>query len=221
MVNIITNSFDKCFPPICPDDVSVEVTDYSCSASDILTITFIVHDIYNRNLSSIELLWSCDNDSFSNITIPSAYGETYKANINILGCSGLIYFKAKIIVKGTFVESDKKTFSVSLCEEMENNALRAVWCGNIVGIETVPDYDLYVRETRIPFVPIYFKYMDKCFHIDSRYPKIPITDDLDILISSIGVKYNNCEFCSESIIPVPGPSSSTSSGAKWKYRSNL
>ena len=59
-------------------------------------------------------------------------------------------------------------------------------------------------------------YFSNIFFINCipNFVYLPLFNDFDILISSIGVKYNNCEFCSESIIPVPGPSSSTSSGGE-------
>ena len=70
------SGFDNCIPPVCPEDVNIDLININCSVDKILSVDWTVTDIYNREVSNNSLTWSCDDISFNNFIITSGFYST-------------------------------------------------------------------------------------------------------------------------------------------------
>jgi len=195
------NGFDQCNPPTCPtNDISVVISSWNCS-NDNLYVEWVIEDTYNTSFPDLpynKLLWSCnDSSSFSNSVNSPSLIEPYSATVDVSGCDGIVYFKARVKIDNDFFESDIKNQSTFLCEELGDEKVRAQLCQTCNPPQTPPAYDLYVNEAAVAVaLPAYFKYDDLCWYVDrSAYDdRTPISAG-DFVLASLPNSHATCESC--------------------------
>jgi hypothetical protein len=193
--NRYSDGFDKCDPPVCSENVSVEIINIICAFSKKVYVDWVIHDTYNRDVLVNQILWSCDNQIFDNVDSPINSSEPYRSEIDADSCNGVIYLKARIKIQATFIESDVKIFDMNSCQS-SNDLYLANWCGICPDLITsAPTFDLYVRAKAIPYTPVYFQYNSYCFYIGIDSEKVSETQAYGIIIDDIGNVYNDCEDC--------------------------
>ena len=210
------NGYDQCVPPVCPDDITVVIESWSCS-NKILYVTWEIEDVYDRvlDVTSNILQWSCDSREFNN-SIGGSGTSPYSANASVSSCTGLIYFKIKLVINNTTFESEERTIHIDDCQLIGDDMVRATLCTCDIP-QINPGYNLYVNETGIPTRPVYFNYDDRCWYIDEEAwaNRIPVGTATGTMINSVtedhSDTYSNCPSCclnldcpGEEWIDVPG-----------------
>ncbi len=198
------DGFDQCSPPFCIEDISVDITEWSCLASSkTFTVSWGIHDLYNRSFGFLnvnKVVWSCDDTSFDNSSVSTDASEPYRTSFDISNCDGIIHYKVQLRIEGTLFESEVHTFDTTLCVEggigEELSVVIARWCGCSSGGGIGPDYNLFVKESAIQFIPSSFFYDDFCWEITGNDEPIPENPPPSgIIIDDIGESYDNCEEC--------------------------
>ncbi len=192
------NGFDQCESPVCPEDVVVGSISVTCTEDATLHVVWNLSNPFDRDLNFNAILWSCDNQDFNNTAYPTNDEQPYTTSFDILGCSGIIYLKAKIRVGTTFIESDVETFNTKLCgSNDEGYAVPVIWCGDCPDIvSTPPSYSLYVKAPTIPSLPVYFGYGGFCWYLTSDDNKILIEDlPVGSILTNIDTVFSSCSNC--------------------------
>jgi len=202
MTEIIIDGFDQCYPPVCEEDIWVEITEWSCDSSKKFYVGWVIHDLYNRDFGALivnDVLWSCDNENFDNTSSSNNTSNPYRTNFDISTCNGMIYYKVELKIQETTFKSDSKVFNVVDCEQSIEYLLQAHWCGDCFSsITLAPLYNLYMREEEVPYKPFYFDYDGFCWFIndiDNHIPDDPLPSG--IIIDNVESEsiYLDCEAC--------------------------
>lgn len=99
------NGFDNCVPPVCREDINIDIININCTEDKILYVDWTVSDLHNRSVDSNSLLWGCDNTSFNNIVDPLNNSNPFNSYFDVSSCDGIIYLKVKIRIETSFFES--------------------------------------------------------------------------------------------------------------------
>ena len=195
--NRYINGFDNCKPPVCVEDINIDIINIACSADETLNVEWTVTDLYNRNLKSNILEWKCDSPIFDNLVRPINNSQPYKASIDVSDCDGLIYLRVKVRIDKTIVESEISIFDSDLCGSLDNFSVRAAWCDN-EGVS--PDYFVYVKLSSITSTPFVFIYDDECWEIENLDE---LTNEDDIpegsFVIDVSDNLGTCEDCLEQL----------------------
>ena len=79
------NDFDLCQPPICPDDITIDIISIVCVTNILYVRYYLIDNTGGNALSNLnfnQVLWSCNNQNFDNTT-SSSNGSPYIASINL------------------------------------------------------------------------------------------------------------------------------------------
>ena len=201
-----TTTYDTCQPPICPDDIVVRITSYDneVCVNDETYVSWVVDGTKSNPLENT-LLWSFNNLSFSNSSVSLSNDKPYYSLINVPVTTGIIYFKVKVNINGSFYESEVYTISViddpDICEAI-SYIVPAYGCV-CLGFETPAT--IWVKEDGFPQIPdppygiktVYFKDSGKCYYIDesSIQNKVLYDNQAWTILDSVNNEYPDCETC--------------------------
>lgn len=169
------NQYNPCSPPICEDDIIVRILSYpSCiEYGDNITISWTIDNNTETPLSN-NLLWSFNNSTFSNIVINENNEKPYYTFFNASLSQGLIYFKVKVNINGTFYESD--TYIININKDCGSN-INIIPVKNCECINNTNQLNnLWIEEKGFPLIidetigikTIFFKYDTNCYYIDNN-----------------------------------------------------
>ena len=158
------NGFDNCVPPVCREDINIDIININCTEDKILYVDWTVSDLHNRSVDSNSLLWGCDNTSFNNIVDPLNNSNPFNSYFDVSSCDGIIYLKVKIRIETSFFESAECVYDTSVCGEDSSEVYKVNL--SVCDISQDPvEYDLYIIKNAVPQLPFYFKYDDMCWEV--------------------------------------------------------
>ena len=201
--NRYINGIDNCKPPVCPEDINIDIINIACIEDKTITVEWTVSDLYNRNIdiNSNVLYWGCgitnpdDINSYNNSIISSRNTQPYTASFDASSCSELIYLKVKIKIETSSFYSEVKVYDTDLCGGMDNLAVPATWCDD-EGVK--PEYYLYASLSSVSSLPFTFVYDNECWEIEDVDSPISV-DDLPegSILADISDSFNSCSDCLE------------------------
>ena len=200
--NRSNNSFDSCSPPICHEDVNINIINIFCTEENVLYVDWEVTDLNDREVSSNSLFWSCDNrDLLNNESTPSNNAQPYRAFTDISGCDGIIYLKVKVRIGTSFFESEVHLYDTDLCMEQGGDVVPASLCDSCSEYtSSLPEYFLYVRSSSISKTPIFLKYGGFCWTITNMNNEMPVSDIPEgSFLIYLSTTYSSCSECCESL----------------------
>ena len=230
-ISITEGGFEQCEPPFCPEDISISISQFEC-IGDIVYVTWIINDIYERNLqpSINKVFYSLNsvstlNSSFVNASTISNPYSTYFTKPD---GEGLIYIKIQVEINSTFfyVEADAPVDTES-CRDDSLFSVIANVCEDYISLFGNPGYVVWVKRSGIPKTfPVFFDREEVCWYISEENWKNPslseevVLNSDDIIINSINsegaIQVNDCETCI-SAIQCPTEWNSDSDPLGWFY----
>jgi hypothetical protein len=171
---IIKDGFDQCRPPVCADDVFIEITDISCMGSppgSLLGISWLVKDNYDREITQSRLFYSFDNSPLLGNSVTITSGSMPYHTLSVPPNISMVYLQVEIkIGVSSFKSEPITTFQMSKCEKADPDlVIRVVGCGSDYGICYEPRgcdackeweelHNVYVRVSDLPWFdrPVYF-----------------------------------------------------------------
>ena len=201
--NRYINGIDNCKPPVCPEDINIDIINIACIEDKTITVEWTVSDLYNRNIdiNSNVLYWGCgitnpdDINSYNNSIISSRNTQPYTASFDASSCSELIYLKVKIKIETSSFYSEVKVYDTDLCGGMDNLAVPATWCDD-EGVK--PEYYLYASLSSVSSLPFTFVYDNECWEIENIDSPISV-DNLPegSILADVSDSFNSCSDCLE------------------------
>jgi len=211
MTNFDIN-YNVCEPTVCSDDIRIRILNYQdcVEYGDNITISWTI-DNNDKFPMSNNILWSFNNETFSNTVITENNEEPYYGFIDAPLTQGLLYFKIKSNINGTFYESSVCTINISNNCGANTNIIPVKICNCISNSN--PFNNLWIEEKGFPIIidetvgiyTIYFDYNNNCYYIDNEcYSNKQLVNDdpnktiLNFNDSIISFNYFDCDDCCKS-----------------------
>ncbi len=210
--NRYEDGFDKCRPPVCPEDIQIDISITCSESNDIYVLWEITDTALGRDLTSLissnAVVWSCGNELFDNTANLIRDSQPYETLFNIGSCDDIIYLKVKVQIDLTFIESEINFFDIRTCgEDSLEFMVQAELCDCDIAQEP-PGYDLYMDYDGLPIstkngdVSHIFKYDNLCWSIivNSEDDKLPYDENQGIILADKGgsLTYDDCSSCCDS-----------------------
>ncbi len=193
------SGFDRCEPPVCSVDITIDVMNISCIQDAVYVQWSIVDNTGTGLLDDLnlnEVIWSCDEGS--DITTVPISSDPYEAQLNRSDCDGVINLRVRIRIGATFFLSSSHVFDTDNCttDVVSENMVQAT-LSNCTPVQEMPSYNLYALQDIIPPRPVYFEYDGFCWEIDEfAYDNaIPADNDAGVVLDSIDIIHTSPDFC--------------------------
>lgn len=225
--NISSNeiAYDPCIPPVCPDETIIRLLSYQsslCSGSSS-TVSWTIDGNSNVPQQNM-LLWSLNSLDFANeVGANNNRTSPYFTSFITPSSLGIMFFKIRSLIRGTFYESDIFSSTIIDCYDTGNCKyyVQAKLCQTTSCDYVTPSFQVYVNESGIPIIPsgeerlpVYFNNSNYCWYIDQDAinNKIPyggcegtyyipsIYSGNNVVLETITNDYADCEECCNSLI---------------------
>jgi len=207
-IDNILDPSESCGPPVCLDTISVRILSFECTGAEVIISWTIDNALLNP--SQNRLLWSVDNQNFNNIQLSQNSSSPFLSIFSIPAPSGILFFKAKVLVGSTFYESAVINLNLNDCNDASEYIVPASTCtiasDNYVDLTGSVFSNIWVKENGVPQIPvgvngikrIHFKYNGECLFLDDDNfnSKILVGDATgQIILNSITLEYPDCSSC--------------------------